>query len=79
MLNYPSSNPSTCEGHERPSLVSCGRAEGRSLLWQPLIFRGKSGQRLKIPAWDGSGLCLFAKRRQAGKSVWPRLWQAAWC
>ncbi|RWP93665.1 MAG: hypothetical protein EOR89_32465 [Mesorhizobium sp.] len=24
------------------------------------VFRGKRGDMLKILAWDGSGLCLFA-------------------
>jgi transposase len=35
------------------------------------IFRGKRGDYLKILYWDGSGLCLFAKRLEQGKFVWP--------
>jgi transposase len=35
------------------------------------VFRGKRASYLKILAWDGSGLCLFAKRLEQGKFVWP--------
>jgi transposase len=35
------------------------------------VFRGKRGDYLKILTWDGSGLCLFAKRLENGKFVWP--------
>lgn len=35
------------------------------------VFRGKRPGYLKILAWDGSGLCLFAKRLEQGKFVWP--------
>jgi transposase len=35
------------------------------------IFRGKRGDYLKILYWDGSGLCLFAKRLERGRFVWP--------
>ena len=31
------------------------------------VFRGKRGDYVKILTWDGSGLCLFAKRLEKGK------------
>ena len=35
------------------------------------LFRGKRGDYLKALYWDGSGLCLFAKRLEKGKFIWP--------
>jgi len=35
------------------------------------LFRGKRGDYLKALYWDGSGLCLFAKRLEKGCFVWP--------
>ena len=35
------------------------------------VFRGKRGDRMKILHWDGSGLCLFAKRLEKSRFVWP--------
>jgi len=35
------------------------------------IFRSKRADYLKILTWDGSGLCLFAKRLEKAKFVWP--------
>lgn len=37
------------------------------------LFRSRSGSYLKALLWDGSGLCLFAKRLERGKFVWPPL------
>jgi transposase len=34
-------------------------------------FRGKRGDLIKLLWWDGQGLCLFAKRLEKGRFVWP--------
>ncbi|NIO38818.1 MAG: IS66 family insertion sequence element accessory protein TnpB [Burkholderiales bacterium] len=36
------------------------------------VFRGRRGDRLKVLWWDGDGLCLYAKRLERGKFVWPQ-------
>ncbi len=36
------------------------------------VFRGRRGDRIKVLWWDGDGICLFAKRLERGKFVWPR-------
>jgi transposase len=38
---------------------------------QLFVFRGKAGDRVKILWWGGDGLCLFAKRLERGRFVWP--------
>ncbi len=35
------------------------------------VFRGRRGDRLKVLWWSGDGLCLFAKRLEEGRFVWP--------
>jgi transposase len=35
------------------------------------LFRSKRGDYLKLLHYDGTGLCLFAKRLESGKFVWP--------
>ena len=35
-------------------------------------FRGRRGDLIKLLWWDGAGLCLFAKRLERGRFVWPR-------
>ena len=36
-----------------------------------LVFRSKRADRLKILAWDGSGLILYWKRLEEGAFRWP--------
>jgi transposase len=37
------------------------------------VFRAKRADRVKLIWWDGSGLCLFAKRLEQGAFRWPRI------
>ena len=36
------------------------------------VFRGRRGDIVKLLWWDGQGLCLFAKRLEKGRFVWPQ-------
>ena len=35
------------------------------------VFRGRRGDLVKIVWWDGQGACMFSKRLEKGKFVWP--------
>lgn len=37
------------------------------------VFRAKRADRVKLVFWDGTGVCLFAKRLEAGEFRWPKL------
>lgn len=37
------------------------------------VFRAKRADRVKIVWWDGSGVCLFAKRLEKSSFCWPRI------
>ena len=36
------------------------------------VFRGRRGDLIKMLWFDGDGLCLFAKRLEKGRFVWPK-------
>lgn len=35
------------------------------------VFRGKRGDLIKLLWHDGQGMCLFAKRLERGRFIWP--------
>lgn len=35
------------------------------------VFRGRRGDLIKVIWWDGQGACLFVKRLEKGRFVWP--------
>ena len=37
-----------------------------------IVFRGRRGDLIKLLWWDGDGLCLFAKRLERGRPIWPQ-------
>ena len=41
------------------------------------VFRSKRSDRIKVVAWDGTGLFLFYKRLEEGRFTWPPIRQGA--
>jgi transposase len=37
------------------------------------VFRGRRGDLVKVIWWDGQGACLFSKRLERGRFVWPSI------
>ena len=37
------------------------------------VFRAKRADRVKLIFWDGTGVCLFAKRLEDGAFCWPNV------
>lgn len=48
------------------------KLEKSPLSGQVFIFRGRRGDLVKLLWFDGDGLCLFAKRLERGRFVWPQ-------
>jgi transposase len=45
---------------------------------QLFVFRGRRGDLIKLIWHDGHGLCLFAKRLERGRFIWPRRMARPW-
>ena len=46
--------------------------EQQPLSGHVFVFRGRRGDLLKVLWWDGTGLCLMAKRLERGRFIWPQ-------
>lgn len=44
---------------------------------QIFVFRGRRGDRIKVLWFDSHGLCLFYKRIERGRFIWPQAAQGA--
>jgi len=40
---------------------------------QVFVFRGRRGDLVKLLWFDGDGFCLFAKRLERGRFIWPKV------
>jgi len=43
------------------------------------VFRGRRGDIVKVLWFDGDGLCLFAKRLERGRFIWPQATEGTVC
>src|SRR5216117_566167 len=48
------------------------KLEQKPFSGQVFVFRGRRGDLIKVLWYDGDGLCLFAKRLERGRFVWPQ-------
>ena len=48
------------------------KLEKNPMSGQVFIFRGRRGDLVKLIWFDGDGLCLFQKRLERGKFIWPQ-------
>jgi transposase len=60
-----------CGFHGLSALVQT-KLEKSPMSGQVFIFRGRRGDLVKLLWFDGDGLCLFAKRLERGRFVWPQ-------
>lgn len=60
------------KGFDGLSSVVQGQLADNPFSGQLFVFRGRRGDRIKVLWWDGQGLCLFYKRLEQGRFVWPQ-------
>jgi transposase len=43
------------------------------------VFRGRRGDLIKVLWWSGDGMCMFVKRLERGRFVWPQAESGSVC
>jgi transposase len=59
-------------GFDGLSALVQAKLEKSPLSGHVFIFRGRRGDLVKLIWFDGDGLCLFCKRLERGKFIWPQ-------
>jgi transposase len=59
-------------GFDGLSALVQSRLEQSPFSGHVFVFRGRRGDLIKVLWWDGDGLCLFAKRLERGRFIWPQ-------
>ncbi|MDM4998519.1 IS66 family insertion sequence element accessory protein TnpB (plasmid) [Escherichia coli] len=62
------------DGYSESSYSATPRFAAARLPWfsgHLFIFRGRRGDQIKVLWADSDGLCLFTKRLERGRFVWP--------
>ena len=54
------------------SLLAGSLVTGAACSGALFIFRGRAADKIKILWWDGQGFCLFYKRFDSGRFLWPK-------
>ena len=59
------------KGFNGLSALAQGVLKGDPFSGHLFVFRGRRGDLVKVIWWDGQGACLFSKRLEKGRFVWP--------
>jgi len=60
------------QGFRQSGGAGANGARAGSVLRPCVLLSRPRGDLVKLLWWDGDGLCLFAKRLERGRFVWPR-------
>ena len=66
------------EGNNRQENFSPLKSDGphfsfREKSWRADVFRNRSGNRIKVVVWDGTGVWLCQRRLHKGRFIWPKV------
>ena len=59
------------KGYDGLSFLTQSMLEEDPFSGHLFVFRGRRGDLIKVIWWDGQGACLFCKRLEKGRFVWP--------
>ena len=62
-----------------PECEGADRARTATVLGHVFVFRGRWGDIVKLLWWDGDGLCLFSKRLERERFIWPQATEGTVC